>query len=290
MMENTQQYVQEPMVQEVDKKQRRSLMTTAMLTASLGFIATCLLGYLFTFVFAELVRTDNLDTGLDVLYAITGISLSIVFILAILWKIKMKKWSLGVGILIVSLFCFANGIGFGALFYVLQVKDLMIIFGMTGFILLGTYGISKVMSDKVALTLPKIVMFLIITYAVGMLIVFLATYFTTGIGFNEGGLIMLAAGVSGLISIIYLAHQFWLIQKKDTQIVEESMRKKVGMFHGFMILVNLVGLIYDIASFFLSSDKDKEKERKEKEEKDRQKARKEHQANEKIKDFANSHW
>lgn len=280
-MQNTQQVVQDEIVQQEQAKQTKSIMTMSMLVAGIGFVVTCLVGYIFSYAFSWAATQENWESWFDILMGIAIFGLVFSLVLSTIWRIRREKWSIKASIILITIFVISNGIGFGSLFFLLHVKEIMIIFGMTGFILLGTYGLSKLMSTKAALTLWKVATALLLTYSIAMGIVCCATYFTIGIGKNIGGLIVIAVAISGFASVLYLTYYFWRINKYETEIKDETLRKKIALFYGFYILVNVLKIIWVLAYILLKSKDDKEE--KEKEEK-------KEQIKKEWKDKSNNDW
>ncbi len=152
-------------------KGQAKTVTTALLTATIGFLITTLVGYAVSYLIYDAIDGDlTAGNWHEALLGLATGGILISFILSFVWMFNMNKWSIGAGIAITTLFAICEGVGFGSLFVVLEVKELMIIFGMLAFILLGAFGVSKILTDKGALTLWKLSWWMIGFYLLGSLV------------------------------------------------------------------------------------------------------------------------
>ena len=241
---------QTTVVQGYSQKQTKAL-TTAMLVASIGFMVTCALGWGLSFLWEHL-DPFNFEPVYYQLIAISSVSLIATMILSIVWSFKWDKWSVGAGVGVISLYCLAESIGFSSLFVILEVKALLSIFGLVGFMLLGTYGISKVVSAKGILTLTKLIFFLFGFYIIGSLLLFMTGFFVNS-GFNT--LWILMSFVGGLLSVFYLIYEFWMLQRMDEFFTDSEIKTKLAVFFGFQILIDLVSLVWQLARIFLLTNR-----------------------------------
>ncbi len=232
---------QNVVVRGYSQKQSKAI-TTSMLVAAIGFVATCVLGYAFSFLWESMYGVINR------LYIISGIALLATLILSIVWTFKIDSWSIGAGIGVVSLYCLAESVGFSSLFVAFNVREILIIFGLVGFILIGTYCVSRVVSAKGALTLWKVTWTLTIFYMIASLIVTLSTLFLKGISLQ---MMLIISFVGGLLSVLYLVYEFWSIQRIDEFVEDSEMKTKLAIFYGFQILIDIIALIWRIARLYL---------------------------------------
>ncbi len=236
-------------VQGYSQKQSKAL-TTAMLVASIGFIATCLVGWGFSFLWESLDPFQFSNVYYQIV-AISTVSLVVAMVLSIIWSFKWDKWSIGAGVGVITLYCFAESIGFSSLFVILEVKEILTIFGLVGFILLGTYGVSKVVSQKGILTLTKLIFFLLGFYIIGSLVMFVTSFFV--VGFNVMWIVM--SFVGGLLSVAYLVYEFWMLQRMDEFFTDGEIKTKLAVFFGFQILIDLISLVWQLARIWLLANR-----------------------------------
>ncbi|MGL5591146.1 MAG: hypothetical protein ACRDCF_00180 [Mycoplasmoidaceae bacterium] len=228
-------------------KRQVSMLSNALFVAGIGFVFTALLGYLTAFLF----RTNSVSG--DVLYYLGGPLIFISVILSIVWQFKIENASNFFMFSVVTIYCIANGIGFGSIFLALEMEQIMIAFGMTGFIFLGTFIISKLMSIKAAMSFGKILFVSAIIYIFGSLIVSLSSWFIIGTSntafFN---ILIISTIVGGLLSVGYLAYSLWLIQNMDKFLTNnDDLKRKYSIFFGFILLINLLSIFYRILQLML---------------------------------------
>ncbi|MGL4616759.1 MAG: hypothetical protein ACRCUM_00820 [Mycoplasmoidaceae bacterium] len=231
----------------VYSKRQVSMLSNALFVAGIGFVFTALLGFLTAYLFRQ-----NSVTG-DVLYYLGAPLIFISVILSIVWQFRIEKASDFFMFSVVTIYCIANGIGFGSIFLALEMEQIMIAFGMTGFIFLGTFIVSKLMSFKAAMNLGKILFVSFFVYLFGGLIISLSSWFIIGSSnstyFN---ILIISTIVGGLISVGYLAYSLWLIQNMDKFLTNnDDLRKKYSIFFGFILLINLLSIVYRILQLVL---------------------------------------
>ncbi|MGL5246500.1 MAG: Bax inhibitor-1 family protein [Mycoplasmoidaceae bacterium] len=232
-------------------KRQTSMLSNALFVAGIGFVFTALLGFLTAFLFRE-----NSISG-DTLYYLGGPLIFISVILSIVWQFRIEKASNFFMFSVVAIYCIANGIGFGSIFLALNMEQIMIAFGMTGFIFLGTFGVSKIMSVRAAMNLGKILFISAIIYLLGSLIISLSSWFWIGTS-NRGyfNILIISTVVGGLLSVGYLAYSLWLIQNMDKFLTnDDDLRRKYSIFFGFMLLINLISIVYRILQLMLIFDR-----------------------------------
>lgn len=234
---------------------QKSMVTTAMLTAGIGFLLTCGIGYLVSLLWEKIGYGNYYDAyvaaqQLNTLYIVSSIGILVSMILSFVWMFKMSNASYGLAFTTISIYCLSQGVGFGSLFYVFDVREILLIFGIIGFILFSMYAMSKVISAKTALTLGKISIYGFISYMIVVLILTLVSMFLTSGTLQTIMLVVTFAG--GLLSLIYLIYIFWALQRTNEFLQgDETLRKKVAIFYGFQILIELIALVWRIASIIL---------------------------------------
>ena len=228
-------------------KRQVSMLSNALFVAGVGFVFTALIGFLSAWLLRE-----NSISG-NTLYYFGGPLVFISLILSIVWQFRVEKASNLFMFSVVSIYCISNGIGFGSIFLALNMEQIMIAFGMTGFIFLGTFIISKLMNAKVAINLGKILFISAVVYLIGSLVISLSSFFMIGISnrsyFN---VLIISTIVGGLISIGYLAYSLWMIQNMDKFLTnDDDLRRKYSIFFGFILLINLISIVYRILQLML---------------------------------------
>lgn len=226
-------------------KKQMSVLSTSMLTASIGFIATCLIGYLTQFVLTQ--YGDSIAT--TSLYIISSIGIIIGTVLSFVWTFRWQNASLAFGSSIIALYCICYGIGFGFLFYSLELSDIIFAFGMVGLITLGSFIVSKVMSVKAAYKFSQMAFVIGIVGFVIILVCSMVAMFTPIVSTSFKTLFLITSIVSGIISIIYLIYSLWLAQNMDKFINDAQLSTKLGIFLGFNILVQIITLTLNMLRF-----------------------------------------
>lgn len=235
-------------------KHQVSSLTRAMMVTGFGFLATFLIGILIEYLIDYSIKIGSI-TNINVLFSITAVGLIISFGLSIIWSFRVYKASTGFATTTIIVYCIANGVGFGSLFYLVEYWEIMMVFGVLGLIFLFTFGISKIISSKVVLSLMKIAFVATIVYLVFVLIVGLLSGFGLLSFFSFGYSYLIIIAVSGLLSIFYLVYELWIIQNLDKFYLDNELTKKLSIFMGFQILMNLINLLWVFLRVFLLSRK-----------------------------------
>lgn len=238
-------------------KTQTSMVTTALLVAGLGFLATGLIGLGFLQLLKQIESgNQNAESIFDVFWALTGVSALVSVVLYFVWMFKVRTASLGFQILTISLFCISNGFTFGGLFYLVHVQDIIIAFSATGLILIIAFVVAKMMSNKAAFSMMKIMMIMLGVYFALVLGSLLMSLFAPPFSFQFNGdksnevlnkwIGTIVIAVSGILSLLFLTYNLWMIQRMDqfreTIGVKES--RNIAIFFGFMILMNLLRIFY----------------------------------------------
>lgn len=244
-------------------KHQLSALTRAMMVTGFGFLATFVIGILTEFIASKIIgftTISNIDSisvndyfaYMNVytnLIIATVIGLLVSVVLSLIWSFRVYKASTTFAAFTIAIYCLANGIGFGALFLLVDYWQIMFAFGILGLIFLFTFGIAKIISFKTALNIMKVTAIATIVYLVFVVIVSLLSVFVLSTDtFNYLYLVIIA--VSGLLSILYMVYELWLIQNLDKFYVEEELSRKLSIFMGFQVLVNLINLVWIILRLF----------------------------------------
>lgn len=250
-MANYQTSATEKLNAKLYSKRQVSMLSNALFVAGIGFIFTALIGFLSAWLF------QNNSIGGNTLYYLGTPLIFISLILSIVWQFRIEKASNFFMFSVVTIYCISNGIGFGSIFLALEMEQIMIAFGMTGFIFLGTFLVSKIMGSKAALNLGRILFISAIVYIIGSLVISLTSFFMIGISnrsyFN---VLIISTIVGGLISVGYLAYSLWIIQNMDKFLTnDDDLRKKYSVFFGFILLINLLSIVFRILQLMLVFDR-----------------------------------
>lgn len=242
-------------------KHQLSALTRAMMVTGFGFLATFVIGILTEFIASKIIGFTTISsissisdsyTYMNVytnLTIATVIGLLVSVVLSLIWSFRVYKASTAFAALTVAIYCLANGIGFGALFLLVEYWQIMFAFGILGLIFLFTFGIAKIISFKAALNIMKVAAIATVVYLVFVVIVSLLSAFVLSTGtFDYLYLVIIA--VSGILSVLYMIYELWLIQNLDNFYVEEELSRKLSVFMGFQVLVNLINLVWVILRLF----------------------------------------
>lgn len=234
-------------------KSQRSMSSIAMLTASIGFLLTCLIGYLVSLLWEKLDYGNYYDkmqaaSNLRNLYIISTIGIFVSVIMTIIWNFKRGSASYTFAFISLTIYCLSQGIGFGSLFYVFDVREILLIFGMVGFILLFCYISSKVTSEKIAMSLGKISFFGFIGYLLASITILIISLFVVKNEYYRT-VMLISTFVGGLLSLFYIVYLFYQLQRTEEFLIDDvKLRRKIAIFYGMQILVQILFMIWRIAS------------------------------------------
>lgn len=230
-----------------------SMMSKALLTASIGLVLTCLIGFLFSYIYSVSNVSPGLLQGLSTVFILISVGCTFV------WMYKIQNASNLLIFGTIGLYCLANGIGFGSLFYLLQANEIMIIFGAVGVIFFGTWFISSIASIKFMMSFSKFILIATIVYFIFNIGMFLFNFFNIfgmryGTRMNFEWIYIISSAVSGLLSIGYLAYNMFNIQRMDKFLDSTpELKNKYALFFGFTILMSLISIIWSMARILLFS-------------------------------------
>lgn len=237
-------------------KYQVSALTRAMMVTGFGFLATFLVGILTEYIISLILGSNtitNIQMSISVitnLWVITVIGLLVSVVLTLVWSFRVYNASTGFATITIAVYCLANGIGFGSLFFVVAYWEIMFAFGILGLIFLFTFGIAKLLSFKSALNIMKVATIGTIVYLVFVLLIGLVSVFCLSTDvFNYLYLVIIA--VSGLLSVLYMIYEIWTIQNLDKFYLEQELTRKLSIFMGFQVLINLINLVWILLRFFI---------------------------------------
>lgn len=231
-----------------------SMLSRALLVASVGLALTCGIGYLLAYIYTT-TNFLSLSYGYSALTSLSTIFLLLSVILSFVWMAKIHTASNFLSYFTILIFCISNGIGFSSLFYLLDVQELVMIFGTAAIIFFGTWFLTSIASIKFMMSLGKILIVSTIVYLLFNFMMFMFSWFNI-FGIRTASfewIYIITTAVSGLLSIGYLAFSIFNIQKMDEFLAHEdnTIRNKYAMFFGFTILMNMISIIWTLARLFL---------------------------------------
>ena len=247
MFQNKKSYSSYDKTFEYNKKQT-SVLNTSMFTASIGFLSIFAIGFLSQYMLENSTSYFQVET----LNLISTFGIMIGFVLSLVWAFRVYKASTLFALTTVTLYCVSYGIGFGFLFYSLNQKEVLYIFAMVGAIFFGTFLVSKTLSIKAAMKLSKMLWIASLVAMVSYLFLSMFMFFSFYRSFTTNyAIFLVTTGISGVLSVLYLVWSLWMAQNMDSFMQDSEMSKKLGLFIGFQILMNLVQLVILIARMFL---------------------------------------
>lgn len=233
-----------------------SSLTRAMMVTGFGFLGTFVVGLLSWLLIENMLKSGNpwvQARNLDTMFIISGISLFVSVILTLIWSFRVYKASTAFATITIVLYCISNGIGFGFLFWAVELPEILIAFGMLGLIFLGTFGIAKIMSFKAAMSLTRILMIAMVIYMIATLTFMFLSLFGVLTSTTFEYIYLVVVAVSGLLSVLYMVYELWVIQNLDKFNMDEQLTKRLSIFMGFQVLINLINLLWMILRIFASS-------------------------------------
>lgn len=234
-------------------KKQVSVMNIAMSTVGIGFIYLTALGFLLEYlVFLPMINNGENASAANILIGFASIGILVGSIMSLIWTFRINKASTAFAVSTVFIYTTAYAIGFGSLFSLIQYQSgvngiplIMSAFGIVGFIFLGTFAITKLISLKGFVTLSKIVLVSSIFGFVAMLGLIIASMFIFNSG-TQRWVFVATIAISTILSILFLVYQLWCAQNMDKFYMDQESSFKMGLFVGFQILLNVTVLLFNI--------------------------------------------
>lgn len=240
------------------------VLTRSFLVTGLSFIAIFLISYglyeiLFTFA--------NIYTA-NILMFVSPFIIFIATILGLFMRPRITNSSVRFMIFVISFYTIAEGVGFAALFYAISYSayigyttynliDIMFLFAIAGLMFTGMAIIGANLSRKATAKLGHFLLVATIIFIVFSLFFSLLFTFTFYSGNQSQILILVIVSiVSGLLNLGYIV---WIVSviKKTTEFMNLNsetgikIKKSLGIYYGFWLLVNLVGLLRNLINLYL---------------------------------------
>lgn len=223
-------------------KNQLKLSSIAYLTTGIGLLVTFLVSLGFALVF----QGADQDIAKNLGFLATG-SLLVSLILSIVWQFRIMNSSMFFRVTTISIYCLANGIGFGSLFAATGSQEVVAAFGITALVCTICYIVSRFITDRVAMTLRKLIMIMFMVYFA----IAITTFFSWSLGINGGFGVgnLLNIGIAVLMPMILLIAitlQMWTISKMDSFIDDREQSLAYGMFLGFMLLMMIIQITWQV--------------------------------------------
>ena len=238
-------------------KKQTSVMGVAMSTVGLGFLYLAALGFLLEYlVFLPNIKGESGSAFSTVLLGLSTVGIIVGAIMSLIWTFRINKASMMFGIVTIFIYMSAYAIGFGSLFSYIQYTSgndgiplIMSAFGIVGFIFLGTFAVTKLISLKGFITLSKIVMISSIIGIISMIALSIASFFV--FSGTQKWIFLASTLISTFLSVLFLVYQLWCAQNMDKFYLDSETSSKMGLFIGFQILLNVTVLLFNMLRLIL---------------------------------------
>lgn len=239
-------------------EQQGSILSRSFLVTGISFLLICVIGYGFGVLFNKLIYEWN---HFDVANTLVYVSILLVIISMIGSMVVMRKlliqptWKI---VTWIGLYCLGEGLGLGMLFARFNTNSysLVLIFGICGLVFLICALIGYFLTTRAAFTLARMLMWGAIAIMVLMVIMFIPMIIMLCTGTTMWGFewyYWLILGLSGLMFMGYIAYDTHVIARTSEfmSIGSSQVINNLSLYFGYRLLVDLIGLLWTIASFVL---------------------------------------
>lgn len=243
------------------------LFVKAFTWTSVAFLAICLIGFStnqiidqygllkgladvesFDWAMYQQITESGAVAKLAQVSMISMILIFVSFIIRIVWTFKVFTASKTFIYINYAVYVVAQGLGFGILFTTWKAQEILIVFGVAGFL----FGIMALAGWK-AKRLENLTYFLIAgTIAMMVLGLFSMILFFTGV-YSEP-LIFVYFLLAGFLTLGYIVFDVAMLRRYASSINaygDSEMEFRIASFFGFRLLTDLVNLIYILLRMFL---------------------------------------
>lgn len=242
-----------------------SLLNRSMLYAGIGFILIALIGFGIAMGLWS-ANGQALINSVPLLWTFSVILILVAMILSMVVNVKfftrMGNVSKALVLTMWGIYVVAEGLGFGMLFLCFMVQFemqqgilyLMFVFAAGGVAFLIAALIGKSLSNRATMALGKFISMLSIAFMVMFFVFMIATLIVSLTGsFASDGLFLMIIGLSTILFLLYMVFDISAISKTQQFIGIDNTQINwtLAMMFGFRLLVDLVGLIWNIAIFVL---------------------------------------
>lgn len=240
------------------------VLTRSFLVTGLSFIAIFLISY---GLYEILIRYATPYVA-NILLIVSPIIIIIASIMGVFMRPKVSNSSVRFMISVISIYTIAEGVGFAALFYGIQYSvyvgystynliDIMFLFAISGLMFAGMAMVGVKLSSRATAKLGHFLLIASIVFIIFTLFFTLMFSFTV-YSANKSQVLILAivSVVSGLLNLGYIAYIVSVI-KKSTEFLNLNsetgikIKRSLGIYFGFWLLVNLVGLLRVLIQIYL---------------------------------------
>ncbi len=225
------------------------VISFSLLYAGLGFALIC--GFAFLFYYAIQNQWINFEQ-VNILYVVSSVLLIVAFIISIFISFA-NKFNIWWIYLIYFIFIFSFAISFGMLFTLFNGSEVLMLFGISGGVLLICSIIGFSLSNKGALTLSRIIYILLPLYFFGSLIFSLVSAFV----FSSNSWYIIATILSTGIILCLNIYSFYNLSKSAEFVKMTDETKvpinKICLVNGLNILCSMVNTIMLVARILLFS-------------------------------------
>lgn len=243
-----------------------SLLNRSMLYSGMGFIAIALIGFAIAMGLYKSLGTDQLNSSINLLWTFSIILILASMIISMVVNVKLFTrrgqvsrpliWSMWL------IYIVAEGLGFGILFLAFMVQFnqqqgilyLVFIFAAGGVAFVIASLIGKALSANATINLGKFIGLLSIVFFIMFFVFMIATIVSSLSGtFGGDGLYLMIIGISTILFLLYLVFDISTISKTQQfiSIDNAQLNWTLAMIFGFRLLVDLVGLIWNLAILVL---------------------------------------
>ena len=245
---------------------QRKIVSKSFLVTGFSFALICLIGYVSSIIVdsAGLLRgldtTKTFDLGvyrsfgrLARLTLASGVLLIVSIVLSVWWSLRFMQVSRTFMFVAFGVYILAQGFAFGTLFAIWNIRDIIWVFGLGG-TLFGSMGLVGFFSRDLS-SWGR----LLFKYSLVLIFCWLISYVLISIGFinARASYSMMTLGF-GILFLGYTAYDVWLLKKtaqwkESLGQLDEDMEQRIVLFFGYRLLVDLVGLIWVVARYWLLS-------------------------------------
>lgn len=247
-------------------RSQMSLLNRSMLYAGIGFVLIALIGFAIAMGIWKSNNIETLNNSITLLWTFSIILILVSMILSMVVNVKlftrMGNVSKGLIYSMWTVYIVAEGLGFGLLFLAFMVQFngqqgilyLIFVFAAGGIAFMIAALIGKSLSTKAMMSLGKFISILSIAFMVMFFVFMIATIvasFTSS--FGSEGLFLMIIGLSTILFLLYMVFDISVISKTQQFLTIDNTQLSwtLAMIFGFRLLVDLVGLIWNIAIFVL---------------------------------------
>lgn len=243
------------------KTHQMSVLSRSLLIAGTGFIVIALLGGLFSY---GIVQGNWFGQNITWMYWVSVILIIVSsFMSFFIWR-KIERVKKTTIVIMYSLYLLAEGFAFGILFSAFTInfgsakgiQYLILIFAIGGLAFLIAGVIGQRLSTRATMSLGRFIMFLSIAFLILFFITMIfaiVCYATNGINGALDSWISVIMCFSCVLFFLYIMYDISVISKSQIYVgmQENAVQWNYALMFGFILLIDFVGLVWQIAYMFL---------------------------------------